>query len=336
MTKIESYPGELIPWEPAHLLRTYSLQEIRFSSGYLLGNYSKCFKSVLGSWLPVLDLAQASLGQVECLPGFQFPGELEFLYVFKKGDEFGLLGIDGQSFRSISQLFLNSDLFSDLAGEFVTEYLARKLLFSFAKAWNPKLGEESKQSEVSFHGLTDVGEIDIEGHLELKIEIGGKDISIHLGLGPELLQQLDHHLKEDSQISKSHRNKKNLVRLGITVDQRTAKELELGQAVLIEQRLTDPFVAILSDNRRILGKLGQFNQRFAFESLGELAREQADSVFVELAQADVEEEESTRNKGFIFLSKTVVSKNATLVKDGNLVADLMLYTSDNRFILKKT
>ena len=160
MINSESYSGELNPWQPAHLLRTYSLQEIRFSSGYLLGNYSRRFKSVLVSWLPVFDLAQVTLSNVDSIPGFQFPGELDFLYVFKKSEEFGLIGIDGASFRSIATLFLESDLFSDLSGEFVVEYLARKLLFTFSKSL-----EEGKESEITFHGLTDVGEIDIEGHL---------------------------------------------------------------------------------------------------------------------------------------------------------------------------
>lgn len=331
MKNSEPYSGELNPWQPAHSLRTYSLQEIRFSSGYLLGNYSKRFKSVLASWLPVFDLAQATLRNIECIPGFQFPGELDFLYVFKKGEEFGLIGVDGASFRSIATLFLEPELFSDLSGEFVVEYLARRLLFTLSKSL-----EEGRESEVTFHGLTDVGEIDIEGHLELKFELGGKNISLHLGLGPEILQQLDLSLKENPQISKSQRGKKSLVRVGIQVNPKVANDLELGQAVLLEQGLNEPFCAILPDGRAVKVRLGQFNQRFAFESLGASLKEQKESVFIEIAQADVEEEESLFNLGFIFLSKTVVSKNATLVVDSSLMADLSIYNAEDRFVIKKT
>jgi hypothetical protein len=327
----EPYSGELTPWQPAHLLRTYSLQEIRFSSGYLLGNYSKRFKPVLASWLPVFDLSQATLNNVESIPGFQFPGELDFLYVFKKGEEYGLIGIDGQSFRSIATLFLEADLFSDLSGEFVVEYLARKFIYSFAKSWN-----DIKESEISFYGLTDVGEIDIEGHLELRLELGGKNISVHLGLGPEMLQQLDYYLKDDGHGQKSQRGKKSLIRVGFQLDAKSAKDLEVGQAILMDQALSDPLVAILPDNRKFLGRIGQFNQRFAFESLGTPAKEQSAAIFVELAQADVDDMESITNPGFIFLSKTVVSKNATLIRENNLVADLSIYTVDNQFVLKKT
>lgn len=331
MNKSKPYSGELNPWQPAHLLRSYSLQEIRFSSGYLLGNYKKRFKSALASWLPVFDLAQTTLEKVETTPGFQFPGDLDFLYVFKKGEEFGLIGIDGQSFRSIATLFLESELFSDLSGEFVVEYLARKLLFTFTKSL-----EEGRESEVTFHGLTDVGEIDIEGHLEVKLDFGGKNISLHLGFGPDVLQQLDLALKEESQIPKSKREKNHLVRIGIPINSEAAKYLELGQAVLLEQALVDPLCAILPDGRSIQGRLGQFNQRFAFESMGVLDGVQDASNFLELAQAEVEIVESLFNVGLIFLSKTIVSKNATLVRDTTLIADLTIYTADDRFVFKKT
>jgi hypothetical protein len=328
------YSGPLNSWQPEHFLRTYSLQEIRYSSGYILGDYRKKFKSLLSYWLPAFDLSQVTLTNVTLEPGFQFPGDLDFLYVLKRGEEFGLVGIDGASFRTAASLFLGSDLFSDLSGEFIVEYLARKLFYSVAKCWAPA-------KEITFFGLSDVGEIDIEGHLELNLEFAKEDgtrqsISVHFGLGPDQLLELDKFLKgENDGHGKSQKSPKTLVRVGIPIDAETSRELGLGQAVFLDQSVNNPVSILLPDGSLVQSRLGQFNQRFAIESLALGGEGDGQGGFIEIAQAEVENLESILTPGFIFLSKTIVSKNVSLIRDNNLVAELGLYVSDDRFVAKR-
>ena len=318
------YSGELYPWQPEHLLRTYSLQEIRFSGGFLRSDLKERFLGLAENWLPVFDICRIRVDSIEYIAGFQFPGDLEFLFVVQRDDEYGLIGVDDKSYRELAKLFLASEAFSDVSGEAVIEYLARKLFFSLTKAWPDNGGSV-------FFGRTDVGELDIEGHVELLLELSGKKIHLHIGLGPATLQQLDQSLKGGNRIASQQ---KQLVRIGIPVPDKAHQSIMRGGALLLDQDTLQPIFALLPDGRVIQGRLGQFNQRFAFESMGPITGKL--SPLIEIAQADVSDLDSVMKLGYIFLTRTIVSRNATLVVENNGVAELALYTSQDRFVVKAT
>ena len=41
------------PWEPEHFLRTFTPNEVRFSSGFLRADFEKLFGKLLAHWLPL-------------------------------------------------------------------------------------------------------------------------------------------------------------------------------------------------------------------------------------------------------------------------------------------
>jgi len=329
---LESGDG-VSPWEPERSVPTFGLQEIRFGRGFLRADYLKIFSGLRAMWVPIFTANEVKFSITRVDADFQFPGELEHLFVAKADGETALIGIDRSSFETIGELFVNST--DRFGGSVLVDYLARRLLLTLARSWNAS----SAPSELVFFGEADIGEVEIEGHLAIQCHTAAGDLSVHLGLGPELLQKLDLLAREQltSSMNPSTRGRKHQLVIELGALDPAALRGSLEPGALIRTTLPhDSAVAIrFPDGTAMSGVLGQFNGRFAVQSLGEPVQRNEKAVVLELARGEITEEDLglLRQPGAIFLSKTIVSGGASMMQADRLIARTSLGVLDENLVI---
>lgn len=325
-----SESDELSAWEPERALPTFSLQEIRYGRGFLRADYTKLFSDLKEYWLPVISASGVAVQIDTIQPGFVFPASLDELVVVKINGEVALFGVDRRTHTQLAKIFSPGS--EPLGAKIFIDYLARRFLFGLTK----NLG-----GEVEYLGEADLGEVDIEGDIALHCIAGGLPITIHIGIGPELLQRVD-QMARDMILADQKRiapgKKQNLIiELG-TFDQGfLAGNLEPGTWLGTELNVEAP-VQIKLGEKVYIGKLGQFNGRFAVQTTN-VSHHNVDAdgaVSIEIARAEVPDEDIylLSQQGAIFLTRAIVSTGGLLVRGGKVVSPIGLAKFGNKFAFR--
>src|SRR5262245_2700724 len=111
-------------WEPEKILRSFTLNEIRFSKGFLQADFREWFSGLKAHWLPLFRSLGAHVEVQSVEPGLVFPEGLERIVAFEIDNEPAVFGIASRSEQLLVDVIVGGC--DERAGEVVLEYLERR------------------------------------------------------------------------------------------------------------------------------------------------------------------------------------------------------------------
>lgn len=330
MTRLPSEYG-ITAWQAETDLPVYALQDIRFSRGFLAADYTRLCRGIAALWVPVLSAAEVEFSDVRVIPALGVLADIERTFLFGVDGELSVVGLSGHTEEILARLFLETEELK--AGKLLTDYLSRRLVNSVAKFF--------ADDSISFGylGESDSRDVEVEGQLLIKVATKLGELTIHFGLGPELLQRLDrvlrHKMLAEWGLKPQQRKQQFIVELGSFPEQMETSEP--GAWFDTEIDVLAPVRLLSATGEVYFGRLGQFNGRFAVMSLKDAKEKwRGDGIRLELGRGELSEEELLfmRKEGAIFPTKTVVSSSAILVRGDEPLVSVTLAELDGRFVFR--
>lgn len=176
--------GEAVCWDPARFVRSFDIQEARYSRGFLRCRPERWFPAFGAQWLPLAHSLGAELRLVEVKPLLVMPRGLDAAFAGSVDGEPIAVLFDADSSRAMLEAVVPGS--SRSGSDVVLEYIARRLLGTLALSWS---GPES--SRVQFHPEMNPFEAVPAGGVKCTFIVNNAYATLWIALGRQLLDRLD-------------------------------------------------------------------------------------------------------------------------------------------------
>ena len=174
----------IVAWDANKYLRRLDPEDVKYSRGFLRCHPERWFPGIAASWVPLFHSLGIDVRVAEVRPLRRGPGELEFQFYGRVGDEGLGVGFDNQSASVLGEAIVPGAV-NGIRGV-VVEYIARRLLNSLANGWSGSL-----LGPIQFDALRSQPFSQAVGVVKVSLVISGAQIAIWLYLGSGLADELD-------------------------------------------------------------------------------------------------------------------------------------------------
>ncbi|MCB0358053.1 MAG: FliM/FliN family flagellar motor switch protein [Bdellovibrionales bacterium] len=332
------------PWAPDLQLNEPTMNEVRFSLGFLRAQPARWFPSFGADWLPLLHAlgVEASIRHVR--PGFEFPDSLVRVTPIEIDGEVAVLGLDDHAESILCRTIAPG--VAALPNDLVLEYLERRFVATLERSW---AGSESFPWHYISPDQTDTAEV--VGVIEIGMRIDGDDLSLWIGFGPRAIERIDSMWRREvsnlaAASGSATSQGDDLYTVKIELAQLMVPPAELidylkPQTVIdLGLALSDQVTVHANDRQLAAGQLTVFNGRFAVKILDTdpipvTQVESTTCVRVEVAETVLDRQtlHECLQHGAYLLTATPVGNIASLSISGESVAQAVMGSIDGRFAL---
>jgi hypothetical protein len=307
-------------WEPGKRLPSHTLNEVRFSRGFLRSDVSTWFPGFKSHWVPLLRVLDASVDGGELSVGVDFPENLDRVVAMEVDNEAAVVGIDAASEAAIVETIGRG--LDEKAGEAVIDYLQRRLLSSISRSWGGT-------TPLTCMLVPSGDDIEVSGTVNVRFHLSGRPCSVWFGLGPTLVERFDQLWRErivsGRTVSETtHRSSVQLAQF-VVAPEMVTDFLRPGITIVLDQPLSAPVDVYLDGDPWVTGSLGQFNNRYAVTLTGfaasEKRKDHGTRIEVEIAQAEFDEGGRWEHAqlGAVLLTRGSMSNTASLLISDEVV-----------------
>ena len=180
---------ELLEWNPHDYLESFSARRVSLSSGFLRSKPERWMPSIATQWLTLAHSLGVKLQILECVPSLGPAPRLAELYCGTLNGHLIGIGMGQDILDIISHTDMGVE--TGMVGQYVYEYLARRLFSSLTLSWMG-FGEENQSV---FLGLPPKG-IDpflneVTCGVRLSVLVGDRAGTVWIALSDALVEDLD-------------------------------------------------------------------------------------------------------------------------------------------------
>lgn len=238
-------------WDPSKQLRVISEADIELSMGFLRCMPQQWFSGIAAQWLPLSHALVMELKVSDVKTASTLPNDVNIKFGYKASVDEEPLGIffDERSARLVLDS-VSPDGFN-VANGVILEYLARRILTSFALSWT---GSDS--TTLKFYSLIEPSSISGKGVVKVTVQLNNEQCTIWFVVGPRLVDKMDGLWRRQLQSrSKTTENSGDyaieIAQLGVPPEM-LSQYLTFGTAIDLEIPVSDR-AFLRSEDGRMLG-----------------------------------------------------------------------------------
>lgn len=331
--------GEFSSWELAGDLREPTLNEVRFSLGFLRAKPGFWFQTIGADWLPLFHALGVDVSVTGYRAGFEFPSDLERVTPVEVDGEIAVMGYNSQAEQLICDAVAKGAGF--VAQDLLLEYFERRFVSTISNNWSG-----SEKMQCWYIPPEEAEAAEVVGVIAIDFQVNGQDGTIWFGVGPRMIEVLDTHWRSHLVQSASEEGEGAFSTLSFQLAELAVPPAELidymraGAIINVGQPLRDTVSLLLNGKSFARGELCQFNGRFAAQivDLSVSPRTGNDAttvVSVEIARTgtDLRAASELSQIGAYVVSGEEVRPTASLVIGGETVATALVGSLNGQLAL---
>lgn len=336
MTGQEDGP-ELKEWKWKDKLLSIDPDQTQLPKGFLKSKPSSWFPHLASEWLPLAHSLAVDLRVIDATTASKLPDDLDLGYGLSVNQEPCAIFFDNELIRLALEIVVPGSIAE--ARDIVLEYFGRRFVSSVKSTW---IGRTDQT--ILFDKRIDPFTIDIKGAISLTISINGVTCKVWIGLGAQLVQEIDTTWRR--QISGTTKNSEGLQDVYFEIAQLAVPPSELitytqsGTKIDLEVPVSDTVTIRTIEKPIFVGKLKQSKGNLVVETSSltptqAILPEGMTRLSIILTKLSVESSVIQDNQfiGAIWETGAMLSGTVSMMLNNEIVGQGVLYEYEGRFAL---